>query len=58
MKGSVVSKLPFILLLLAVVVIAAATFVESAYGTTFAHQTMYGAWWFVTLWGLIKDAKK
>ena len=56
MKGSVVSKLPFILLLLAVVVIAAATFVESAYGTSFAHQTMYGAWWFVTLWGLIAIA--
>ena len=56
MKGSVVSKLPFILLLLAVVVIAAATFVESAYGTTFAHQTMYGAWWFVALWGLIAIA--
>lgn len=53
MRSSVVSKIPFILLLLAVVVIAAATFVESTYGTNFVHQKMYGAWWFVALWGLI-----
>ena len=34
-------------------IIAAATVVESHYGTAYAHQHIYGAWWFVALWGLL-----
>ena len=52
MKRSVLSKLPFLLILLVVAVIAAATFVEKRMGTAYAQQHMYGAWWFVALWGL------
>lgn len=34
-------------------IIAATTVVESHYGTAYAHQHIYGAWCFVTLWGLL-----
>lgn len=52
MKPSVLSKLPFLLALLLVVVIATATFVESRLGTQYVLQHIYGAWWFVVLWAL------
>ena len=52
MKRSVLSKLPFLLILLAVVVIATATYVEKRHGSHYALQHIYGAWWFVLLWAL------
>ena len=52
MKRSVLSKLPFLLILLVVVVIATATYVEKRHGSHYALQHIYGAWWFVLLWAL------
>ena len=46
------SKLPFSLLILTAVVTAVATFVEAHYGTAYARQHIYGAWWFIALWGV------
>ena len=45
-------KLPFILLGVVAMVIAAATFVENRLGTHYVLQNIYGAWWFILLWGL------
>ena len=56
MRNSLVSKIPFILLLLAVAVIATATFVEGRSGSAYARQAIYGTWWFVALWGMIAVA--
>ena len=53
MRHIVTSKLPFALLILAAVVIAAATFVESSYGTALAHEWIYNSWAFKILWGAI-----
>lgn len=53
MKGSATSKLPFVLLFVIVVDIAAATVIENHFGTDYAHQHVYGAWWFIALWGLL-----
>lgn len=53
MKGSATSKLPFVLLFVIVVGIAAATVIENHFGTDYAHQHVYGAWWFIALWGLL-----
>ena len=36
-----------------VVGIAAATVIENHFGTDYAHQHVYGAWWFIALWGLL-----
>lgn len=44
---------PFLLLLLAVVVIAAATFVEASYGTAVAHERIYNSVAFKLLWAAI-----
>ena len=56
MRGSVSSKLPFVLVFFLVVCIAAATLVENRYGTDYALHHMYGAWWFIALWGLLAAA--
>ena len=53
MKGSATSKLPFVLLFVIVIGIAAATVIENHFGTDYAHQHVYGAWWFIALWGLL-----
>ena len=45
-------RLPFILLGAVAIVIAAATIVESRYGTHYAQNNIYGAWWFIGLWAL------
>ncbi len=50
MKHTVVSKLPFILQILAATVIAAATFVEARQGTAVAHELIYNSWAFKLLW--------
>lgn len=52
-------KLKSIILLLATVVIlvmVAATITESIKGTPFAHEQIYGTWWFVVLWALLAAA--
>ena len=56
MTSSVSSKLPFVLAFLLVVCIAAATIVENHLGTDYALQHIYGAWWFIALWGLLAVA--
>ena len=56
MRNSVSTKLPFILVFLLVVAIAAATFVENLHGTDYALHHMYGAWWFIGLWALLAAA--
>ena len=56
MRGSVSSKLPFVLVFFLVVCIAAATLVENRYGTDYALHHVYGAWWFIGLWGLLAAA--
>ena len=53
MRNSVSSKLPFILVFFLVIAIAAATVLENRYGTHYALQHIYGAWWFIALWGLL-----
>lgn len=53
MKTSVSSKLPFLLVLFLVIAIATATLVENRYGTHYALQNIYGAWWFIALWALL-----
>ena len=35
------------------VIMAAATFVENALGVSFAHRSIYGAWWFTALWAML-----
>jgi hypothetical protein len=44
--------IPFILLGLLVMVLAAATFIEARFGTPFVEKHIYGSWWFVVLWAL------
>ncbi len=34
------------------VVLASATFLEKVHGSEWVHQHIYGAWWFVALWGI------
>ena len=53
MKNSVSSKLPLILVIFLVVAIAVATVLENRYGTHYALQHVYGAWWFVCLWAML-----
>ena len=53
MKTSATSKLPFLLVLFLVIAIATATLVENRYGTHYALQKIYGAWWFIALWALL-----
>lgn len=38
------------------IVMAMATFVEKSHSTDFAHAYVYGAWWFVALWGALAAA--
>ena len=51
MKGK--NSLPFLLLGVVVIAIAAATFVEEAKGTGVAHRYIYGALWFKLLWAAV-----
>ena len=56
MKASVSSKLPLILIIFLVIAIAVATVLENRYGTHYALQHVYGAWWFVCLWAMLAIA--
>ena len=53
MKISASSKSPFYWVFFLVIAIAVATVLENRYGTDFALQHVYGAWWFIALWGLL-----
>ena len=53
MKNSVSSKLPLFLVIFLVIAIAVATVLENRYGTHYALQHVYGAWWFVFLWAML-----
>ena len=46
-------KLPFILLIIQVVVLAIATFAERQFGTPFVIHRFYNSWWMITLWAAI-----
>ena len=48
-----VKKIIFILYILVLVCMAAATIVEKSQGTDYAHAHYYGAWWFILLWAVL-----
>lgn len=43
-------KLPFVLLIILIFILAAATFAERKFGTPFVAHHCYGSWWMLTLW--------
>ena len=45
-----VKKIIFILYILVLVFMAAATIVEKSQGTDYVHAHYYGAWWFILIW--------
>lgn len=47
-----VKKIIFILYILVLVCMAAATIVEKSQGTDYAHAHYYGAWWFILIWAV------
>lgn len=49
-------KLIIILYIALLFVMAAATLVEKANSTDYAHEHIYGAWWFVALWAALAIA--
>lgn len=46
-------KLIFIIYIAVLIVMGTATFVENSHTTDYAHEHIYGAWWFVALWGAL-----
>ena len=48
-----VKKIIFILYILVLVCMAAATIVEKSQGTDYAHAHYYGAWWFILIWTVL-----
>lgn len=48
-----VKKTIFILYILVLVCMAAATIVEKSQGTDYAHAHYYGAWWFILIWAVL-----
>lgn len=48
-----VKKIIFILYILVLVCMAAATIVEKSQGTDYAHAQYYGAWWFILIWAVL-----
>ena len=48
-----VKKIIFILYILVLVCMAAATIVEESQGTDYAHAHYYGAWWFILIWAVL-----
>lgn len=46
-------KIIFILYILVLVCMAAATIVEKSQGTDYAHAHYYGAWWFILIWAVL-----
>lgn len=48
-----VKKIIFILYILVLVCMAAATIVEKSQCTDYAHAHYYGAWWFILIWAVL-----
>ena len=48
-----IKKIIFILYILVLVCMAAATIVEKSQGTDYAHTHYYGAWWFILIWAVL-----
>lgn len=48
-----VRKIIFILYILVLVCMAAATIVEKSQGTDYVHAHYYGAWWFILIWAVL-----
>ena len=48
-----VRKIIFILYILVLVCMAAATIVEKSQGTDYVHAHYYGAWWFILIWAAL-----
>ena len=48
-----VKKIIFILYILVLVCMAAATIVEKSQGTDYVHAHYYGAWWFILIWAVL-----
>ena len=48
-----VKKIIFILYILVLACMAAATIVEKSQGTDYAHAHYYGAWWFILIWAVL-----
>ena len=48
-----VKKIIFILYILVLVCMAAATIMEKSQGTDYAHAHYYGAWWFILIWAVL-----
>ena len=48
-----VKKIIFILYILVLVCMAAATIVGKSQGTDYAHAHYYGAWWFILIWAVL-----
>ena len=48
-----VKNIIFILYILVLVCMAAATIVEKSQGTDYAHAHYYGAWWFILIWAVL-----
>lgn len=48
-----VKKIIFILYILVLVCMAAATIVEKSQGTDYAHAHYYGTWWFILIWAVL-----
>ena len=52
-KRTMIKKILFILYLLILVCMAAASIVEKTEGTDYAHVHYYGAWWFILIWAAL-----
>ena len=48
-----VKRIIFVIYVAVIGVLVAATVVEKVYGTPFVMEHIYGAWWFIVLWGLL-----
>ena len=46
-------RIIFVIYVAVIGVLVAATVVEKVYGTPFVMEHIYGAWWFIVLWGLL-----
>ncbi len=52
-KRTMIKKILFILYILILICMAAASIVEKTEGTDYAHVHYYGAWWFILIWAAL-----
>ena len=48
-----IKKISAALYVLVIVLMATASIIENFEGTPFAHQYIYGSWWFYLAWALV-----